>query len=281
MPWIFYHRLSRLILSTLAATGCHGATVEQPTTITLATSTSTRDSGLLDYLLPRFQAETNIRVKVIAVGTGQALELGRRGDADVLLTHAPAAEDQFMAAGHGLERRAVMMNDFVLLGPTNDLAQVADSPTILEALRKIARGQASFVSRGDQSGTHLKELKLWKETALEPAGQWYLESGTGMAATLRLANEKQAYMLCDRGTFLAQRDGLNLAILFEDDRRLLNPYSVMLVYSDSQSGVQQQAARQFLDFLIAPNTQQMIGQFGVSKFGQPLFFPAEQVLNLK
>ncbi|HID20966.1 MAG TPA: tungsten ABC transporter substrate-binding protein [Planctomycetaceae bacterium] len=241
--------------------------------ITLATTTSTRDSGLLDVLIPVFEERTGIEVKVVAVGSGQALEMGRRGDADVLLTHAPAAEERFVAEGHGIERRSVMANDFVVVGPESDPAGIRDQPSAAEAFRRIALRKALFVSRGDESGTHMKERAIWKQAGIEPDGEWYLPVGRGMAEALRVASETQAYALADRGTFLAQRDGLSLSVLLEGDPLLHNPYSVMLVNPDKHSHVNVAAARRFAEFLVAEETQKLISRFGRDRFGQPLFFP--------
>jgi len=261
----------RYIALVALLTGCSAA--QQEATLTLATTTSTRDSGLLDVLVPMFEKETGIKVKVVAVGSGQALELGRRGDADVLLTHAPNAEEQFMAEGHGEQRRGVMYNDFVLVGPETDPAGVKDQTSITEAFRRIARRESPFVSRGDESGTHMKEKKVWKEAGIEPQGKWCIQAGTGMAEVLRMASEKGAYTLADRGTFLAQREGLDLVVLSEGDTLLRNPYAVIVVSSEKLPGINAQAARRFSEFLVSPKTQRVIGEFGVEQFGQPLFFP--------
>jgi tungstate transport system substrate-binding protein len=257
-----------LLLLLLPPLGCSSPSEKS---ITLATTTSARDSGLLDALLPRFRARSGIEVKVVAVGTGQALELGRRGDADVLLVHAPDAEKQFIAEGYGVGRRPLMHNDFVFVGPRKDPAGVAGETSAVAALRKIAQAQASFVSRGDDSGTHKKEKRLWREAGVRPDGDWYLEAGTGMAATLRVANGKRAYTLTDRGTFLAHRDRLDLAILCEGDPRLRNFYSVMLVNPARHPHVQAEAARRFIDFMTSPAVQTFIGQFGREQYGEPLF----------
>ena len=242
--------------------------------LTLATTTSTRDSGLLDELVPRFEKEAGIRVKVVAVGSGQALELGRRGDADVLLTHAPKAEEQFVVEGHGDERLPVMHNDFVLVGPPADPASIEGQSSIVEAFRRIALSGSPFVSRGDESGTHTKEQEVWKEAGITPEGDWYIEAGAGMAAALRMASEKRACTLADRGTFLAQRDRLDLTILSEGDPLLRNPYAIIVVSADKHAGVNHEAATRFAQFLRSAEVQRAIGEFGVERFGQPLFFPA-------
>ena len=239
----------------------------------LATTTSTRDSGLLEVLVPIFEKKTGIEVKVIAVGSGQALELGRRGDADVLLTHSPDAEKAFVTDGHGNERHLIMHNDFLLVGPNTDPAGVKGKESSVEAFRQIAKSKSPFVSRGDESGTHMKERTLWKETQIEPEGDWYVRAGTGMAEALRMAEEKKAYTLTDRGTYLTQRDRLNLVIITEGDARLSNPYSVIVVSSEKHPQVNQIAAQHFADFLLSPDIQRTIGDFGVDRFGQALFFP--------
>jgi tungstate transport system substrate-binding protein len=241
--------------------------------VTLATTTSTQDSGLLDALVPLFRGQTGIEVQVVAVGTGQALELGRRGDADVLLVHDPAAEEKFMAEGHGSRRRPVMHNDFILVGPAADLAGVKGQKSAVAAFAQVARSGAPFVSRGDESGTHALELALWRRAKVEPRGAWYLQAGAGMGQVLRLAGEKRAYALTDRGTFLAQRRGLGLVVLCEGDPMLLNRYSVILVSPDKHPHVRREPAQRFADFLLSPEAQGVIAGFGKDRFGEPLFFP--------
>jgi tungstate transport system substrate-binding protein len=266
MKWVAW------VFLVAAFAGCRSAT--QPSnTLTLATTTSTRDSGLLDVLTPMFERETGIKLKVVAVGSGQALELGRRGDADVLLTHAPDGEAKFMEEGHGARRRRVMHNDFVLVGPRTDPADVAGAKSVADAFTRIAREEAPFVSRGDDSGTHRKEHAIWKAEVIEPQGAWYLRAGSGMAAVLRVANEKGAYTLSDRGTFLAQRDLLDLKILHQGDPLLHNPYTVISVSPEKHPSVNHRAAERFAEFLVSPEVQQVIGEFGVTRHGQPLFFP--------
>jgi tungstate transport system substrate-binding protein len=240
--------------------------------LTLATTTSTRDSGLLDVLVPKFEKETGIAVKVVAVGTGQAIQLGRRGDADVLLVHDPAAEQKFVDAGFGVGRREVMYNDFVLVGPPADPAGVKGHSSITAAFRRVARKQAPFVSRGDESGTHVKEKEIWRRAGMQPQGDWYVRAGAGMGQVLRMADQKRAYTLTDRATFLAQRKGLELVLLSESDPLLRNQYSVIRVNPDKHPHVQKEAARKFADFLLAPETQRAIAAFGKERFGQPLFF---------
>jgi tungstate transport system substrate-binding protein len=259
---------------TLAAGGCTGSA--RAPSLTLATTTSTQDSGLLDVLVPMFREQTGIEVKVVAVGTGQALELGRRGDADVLLVHDPAGEQRFMDEGFGTGRRPVMWNDFVLVGPPDDPAGGKGLKSARAAFARVARhGKTPFVSRGDESGTHARENAVWREADIQPGGKWYVRAGLGMGAALRLAGEKRGYTLSDRGTFLAQRKGLGLAVLCEGDPLLVNQYSVILVSPEKHPHVLREAARKFADFLLAPQTQRAIANFGKDRFGQPLFFPGE------
>ena len=248
----------------------------QPTIpeLILATTTSTQDSGLLDVLVPQFEQESGYRVKTIAVGTGQALRLGERGEADVLLVHAPEEERAWMAAAHGTDRRIVMHNDFVIIGPSDDPAGLRSSPTAADAMVKLALAGAPFVSRGDNSGTNILEKKIWRQAGVDPAGQsWYTEVGQGMGQTLTIANDKQAYTLADRGTYLARRGSLDLAIVAEGFPSFLNVYSVMVVNPDKGPHVNVDGARAFADFMVAPATQTLIGAYGIDRFGQPLFFP--------
>lgn len=221
--------------------------------------------------MPLFGAQTGIEVKVVAVGTGQALQLGRRGDADVLLVHDPDAEQKFMAEGHGAARHEVMHNDFVLVGPPADPAGVRGQASIAEAFRRLARRGALFVSRGDGSGTHARELSIWKQALVEPQGEWYISAGAGMGQVLRMADQKQAYTLADRATYLAQRGGLELVVLSAGDLLLLNRYSVIVVNPEKHPQVRHRAAERFAAFLLAPETQQQIAGFGADQYGQPLF----------
>jgi tungstate transport system substrate-binding protein len=241
--------------------------------ITLATGTTVQDTGLADELLPRFKEQTGIEVKVIAVGTGQALELGRRGDADVLICHDPELEQRFIDEGHGESRRQIMHNDFVLVGPPDDPPGIRGTDSIVAAFEHIAQKQAMFVSRGDESGTHLREKAIWKKAEVFPQGGWYVAAGSGMGHVLRIANEKRAYALSDRGTFLAQRDKLDLSIVSQGDGLLLNRYSVIVVRADKHSPERHERAQRFAAFLVAPETQKLIGEFGVQRFGEPLFHP--------
>lgn len=242
-------------------------------TLTLATTTSTQDTGLLDALVPTFERQTGIKVKVVAVGSGQALELGRRGDADVLLTHAPAAEEKFMAEGFGSERHPVMHNDFVLAGPKADPARVRDQKSVSDAFGLIAKHGSPFVSRGDESGTHQKEREIWKAAGAGPQGDWYIRAGAGMAQALRMATEKRAYTLSDRATFLALKGELDLDLLVQGDPLLRNRYTVILVNPKEHPHVRHEAARRFADFLRSAEVQRRIGEFGNDKYGEPLFFP--------
>jgi tungstate transport system substrate-binding protein len=271
-------RLQALLLAVTTALaiapGC-GTSAKPPVALTLATTTSTQESGLLDALIPRFRDETGVDVRVVAVGSGQALELGRRGDADVLLTHAPAAELTFMEDGWGEERRLVMHNDFVLVGPAPDPAKVKGQASITEAFSRIADEVAPFVSRGDESGTHQKEKEIWKKAGQDPQGAWYIQAGTGMAQALRMANEKQAYTLADRATFLTLRNELELVILTERDPLLQNDYAVLVVSSTKHPHVKVEAARQFADFWTSRATKRMIAEFGLAEFGEPLFVPVK------
>lgn len=238
----------------------------------LATTTSTQDSGLLDLLLPAFEKKTGYKVKTVAVGTGQALALGEKGEADVLLVHAPDAEKKVVAGGSAIERKLVMHNDFIVVGPAADVARIKGR-TAQEALTAIAAAQAVFISRGDDSGTHKMEQALWKKAKLAPAGQpWYQEAGAGMGQTLKIADEKSGYTLSDRATYLAQQKNIRLAVLLEGDPGLLNVYHVMQVNPAKFNKVNAAGAQAFSEFLLLPDTQRLIGEFGKDKYGQPLFF---------
>ena len=244
-----------------------------PADVILATTTSTQDSGLLDELVPLFDEQTGYNLKPIAVGSGAALRLGEEGEADVLLVHSPAAEREFMAGGFGVERETVMSNDFVIVGPEEDPAGIEDEASAVAAMRAIAAAEATFVSRGDESGTHALELRLWEEAGLEPGGSWYQESGTGMGDTLNIANEREGYAITDRGTYLSLRDRLDLAILVEGDPVLLNVYHVITVNPDNGERINVAGGQAFFAFMLAPETQAVIGAFGADRFGQPLFTP--------
>ncbi|MCL6581515.1 MAG: ABC transporter permease [Firmicutes bacterium] len=245
----------------------------------LATTTSVDDSGLLDVLLPPFERSRGCRVDVIAVGSGQALELGRNGDVDVLIVHSPRAEEDFVAAGYGLARVTFMSGDFVLVGPPDDPAGVRASPDLKTAFRRLAaagvRGEAAFISRGDDSGTHRKELDLWRLSAVTPQGSWYLDAGAGMADTLRVAAERGAYTLSDRATFLTA-SGPGLTVLFEGDPLLDNPYSAIAVSPAAHPGVAAGLAQELVSYLVSPEAQALIADFGVDLFGQPVLRPVAE-----
>ncbi|MCA9877408.1 MAG: substrate-binding domain-containing protein [Thermomicrobiales bacterium] len=266
--------LCLLCLALLPLTSrAQDTTPEAAGDVILATTTSTADTGLLDALAPIFQAESGYTLKPIAVGSGAALELSKKGEADVLLVHSPAAELEFMASGFGIERRLVMYNDFVIVGPDSDPAGLADASSAGDALQRIANAGAPFISRGDDSGTHALEKKLWAAVALTPEGDWYTEAGSGMADTLNIANEREAYTISDRGTFLSLRDRLDLGVLVTGDPALLNIYHVILTNPDNGRNIDTAGGQAFLDFLLEPSTQEFIGSFGVEAFGEPLFTP--------
>jgi tungstate transport system substrate-binding protein len=243
--------------------------------VILATTTSTRDAGLLDALLPVFERQTGYRVKVIAVGSGQALELGRRGDADVVLAHAPEAERALVDSGYFVSHRLVMHNDFLIVGPAADPAQLRGMTDAVAALRRLAGRRALFVSRGDQSGTHKLEQKLWRlaETRPPSAGGWYVESGHGMGETLQMTDEKHAYTITDRATYLAWREKVELVPLVEGDPVLYNVYHVLEVSPRNAPRINVAGGRALAEFLVSPATQALIGEFGKSRFGQSLFVP--------
>ena len=267
-------RQTRRVLAVLVLTvlGC-SRTAAPRDSITLATTTSTQDSGLLDVLIPLFEKETGIEVKVVAVGSGQALQLGRRGDADVLLTHAPADEEAFEREGYSLLRVPVMANDFVLVGPPADPARIRGRSSIIDTFSELARRQATFVSRADDSGTHQKEKVIWVACKVQPEGDWYVRAGSGMAQALRMADQKRAYILTDRATYLAQRSNLDLVILSEGDPVLLNPYHVIIIHPEKFPRTRVRSARRFVEFLSSPNAQKVIAEFGIDRHGEPLFFP--------
>lgn len=237
----------------------------------LSTTTSTENSGLLAALIPPFEKANNIKVDVIAVGTGKALQLGRNGDVDVVLVHARPAEEKFVEEGHGVDRMDVMHNDFVIIGPKGDPAGLKDAKTVGEAFKKLAEGKASFVSRGDDSGTHKKEKRLWKKAGVQPKGSWYLEAGQGMGAVLQMAYQKQAYTMSDRGTYIAFEDKIDLPILFEGDEALYNPYGVIAVDPKKHPDVNYDAAKKFMEYITGPKGQKIIAEY--TKNGKQLFFP--------
>jgi len=242
--------------------------------IILATTTSTQDSGLLDVLIPIFEKETGYFVKTIAVGSGQAMAMGQKGEADVMLVHSPDAEKKFVAEGYGVNRRLVMHNDFIIVGPAADPAKIKGVKSSADVLKLVAGANALFLSRGDNSGTHAKEKTLWKKAEINPVGQkWYQETGLGMGQTLNVAAEKKGYTLADRGTYLALKKNLGLDILVEGDAALLNIYHVIEVNSAKWPKANAEGAKAFADFMVSRKTQDIIKTFGVDKFGSPLFFP--------
>jgi tungstate transport system substrate-binding protein len=246
-----------------------------PAELILATTTSTQDSGLLDYLLPGYEQEFNVKIKVVAVGSGQALQMGMDGDADVLLVHSPAKEKEFMEAGHGVRREDVMYNDFVIVGPESDPAKITGLASAGEAFQAIADSGSVFISRGDDSGTHSKEKAIWSAIKLEPAGDWYISAGQGMGAVLTMADEKAGYTLSDRATYLTQtQKGLKLKIMVEGDKLLLNPYGVIAVNPEKNAKIQNELANQFIDWLISVPTQEKIAAFKKDEFGISLFNPS-------
>ena len=242
----------------------------------LATTTSTENSGLLDVLLPPFEERYGVKVKVIAVGTGAAMRTAKDGNADLILVHARSLEDQFIAQGYGTKRYQVMYNDFVIVGPSEDVAKIKGERDVLRALKKIAFSKAGFVSRGDNSGTHIKERSLWEISEIKPEEGWYLESGSGMASTLRIANEKRTYTLSDRATYLHLQKELDLVILCEGDRRLLNSYGLIPVAPQKYPWVKYELAMKLVKYITGKEGQKIIGQYGVVEFGEPLFMPNAQ-----
>jgi tungstate transport system substrate-binding protein len=239
----------------------------------MSTTTSTENSGLLAVLLPPFEEAFNVRVDVIAVGTGKALTLGENGDVDVVFVHARAAEDKFVADGFGVNRRDVMYNDFVIIGPESDPAKLKEAKSAVEAFKKIAETQAQFISRGDDSGTHKKEKEIWAEAGITPEGKWYQEAGQGMGAVLTIANDKQAYTMSDRGTYLAFSDKIDLQVLSEGDPILYNPYGIIAVNPATHPHVNYTKAMALIGWVTSPEGQKIIKEFGKDKFGTPLFYP--------
>jgi tungstate transport system substrate-binding protein len=249
------------------------SSVSAETRIRCASTTSTQNSGLFEHILPIFEKKTGIKVDVVAVGTGAAIEIGKRGDADVVLVHAREQELKAVQGGYFVNRHEFMYNDFVIIGPPNDPAKIKGTKSALEAFRKIAESGYSFVSRGDRSGTHTKELSIWEIAGIEPKGQrWYLEVGQGMARTMRIANEKRAYTLTDRGTWLATKDGLEMTIVFEGDPILFNQYGVMAVNPQRHKHVKYEEAMKFINWLISKEGQQAIASFTDAR-GNQLFIP--------
>lgn len=242
--------------------------------VIFATTTSTQDTGLLDALTPVFEKQTGYRVKTIAVGSGQAMAMGERGEADVLLVHSPEAEEKFIRQGFGVNRRIVMHNDFVILGPGDDPAKIRGMKSAAGAFRKIAASKSLFVSRGDRSGTHVMEQKLWKKTGFNPESEkWYQQTGLGMGQTLAVVVEKKGYTLCDRATYLSQKNKIDIVVLVEGDKDLLNIYHVIEVNRKKFPRVNAGGGKAFADFWVAPDTQKIIRDFGIKKYGGILFYP--------
>lgn len=282
--------LALLMVFALMLSGCTSAPEAEPTPepeteqanqevttpenpdIILATTTSTQDSGLLDVLIPMFEEQTGYRVKTIAVGTGQALAMGEKGEADVLLTHAPASEKPLVESGAVTNYQLVMHNDFILVGPSSDPAKVKDLKSVADAFKAISETSSIFVSRGDDSGTDKKEKGIWKDINIPNEGSWYQETGQGMGQTLNIASQKEGYTLTDRATFLAQKDNLQLEIAVQGEKSLLNIYHVMQVNEEKFPKVNADGAKAFVEFMIDSKTQDIIGEFGMDKYGEPLFF---------
>ena len=252
-----------------------GEETEEKGSVILSTTTSTQDSGLLDYLLPIFTEDTGIEVKTVAVGTGKALQMGRDGEADVLLVHAKEDELKFVEEGHGTQRHDVMYNDFVLVGPKDDPLKLKEQfpDDILESLKAIESNNTTFVSRGDDSGTHKKELNIWKAASIEPDGQWYLSAGSGMADVLKIADEKQAYTITDRATYLSMKTNMDLDIVVEGDENLFNQYGVIPVNPEKGESINHEGALAFMHWFLSEKGQNLIKEFGVEEYGQPLFIP--------
>jgi tungstate transport system substrate-binding protein len=266
--------MQRLLIVLLTVFGLTLPSVAQERSIIVASTTSTEQSGLFGHLLPRFTEKTGIHVNVVAVGTGQALDIGRRGDADVVFVHDKPAEEKFMAEGGGVKRFDVMYNDFVVIGPKSDPAHIAGEKSVLEAFRKIAAAKAPFISRGDRSGTNAAELRYWADAGINPAtetGGWYREIGQGMGAALNMASSANAYVLSDRGTWLSYKSRSELAVLVEGDKRLFNQYGVMLVNPQKHPNVKAAEGQAFIDWLISADGQKTITDFKIG--GEQLFFP--------
>jgi tungstate transport system substrate-binding protein len=266
----------RRLLLVLTMLALPGAAWAQSSSVILATTTSTQDSGLLDVLVPMFEKKTGLTVKTISVGTGQALALAARGEADVTLAHAPSIEKKYVEEGKLLSRRLVMYNDFVIIGPASDPARIKGLGAV-EAMKRISASRSRFVSRGDKSGTHALELDLWRQAGfapgIAPEAAWYIESGQGMGQTLGIADDRRAYTLADRGTWLAFQKRVSLPVLVEKDKPLLNLYSVMEVNPANGPRVNAAGGKAFADFMLAPESQAVIKIFGADRYGQPLFVP--------
>lgn len=264
------------VLAALLVFGCQGRPAPE-NIVRLATTTSVRDSGLLDELTGAFLEDGKYKLQAIAVGSGQAMQLGRTGEADILWVHSPDDEAKFVAEGYGTDRTTFLHNDFVILGPVADPAKIKGTVKAADAFKKIAAAGAPFVSRADNSGTHKKELKLWAVAVVRPGKEAYVEAGQGMAAALAIANEKNAYALADRSTYLAMKKNLGLVVLSEGDEALLNRYSLILVNPAKFPKVNAEGARAFFDFMLSGPAKEMIGKFGVEKYGRQLFFYDHEV----
>ena len=262
----------RLLFALITSFFIISQTTANESPLRLATTTSTANSGLLDYLLPKFTAETAIEVHMIAVGTGKALRLGREGDVDIVLVHARAAEDAFVEGGYGVDRADVMYNDFIIVGPKSDPAGAASSDSVAQVLQRIYDSEQPFISRGDDSGTHKRELILWQSAGKTAAGSWYREVGQGMGKTLQIANEVDGYTMTDRGTWLAYQSKLDIQLLFEDDPPLFNPYGIIAVNPELHPDVNYAGAIELIKWITAPRAQKMIGRFKIK--GQQLFVPS-------
>jgi tungstate transport system substrate-binding protein len=261
---------SEAVATTAGDTATTAAPSGDTSEVVLASTTSTQDSGLFDELIPAFEeAYPEYRVQVIAVGSGEAMRLGEEKAADVLLVHSPAAEEEFVANGFGTERQDVMYNDFIIVGPADDPAGIKGMTSAADAFTQIAESESTFVSRGDESGTHAKEKTIWEAAALEPNGDWYQSAGQGMGEVLRISSEQGAYTLTDRATYLSAQDTLDLEIMVEGDEALFNQYGVIPV-TDANN---QEGAQAFADWIVSPEAQELIGSFGVEEFGEPLFVP--------
>jgi tungstate transport system substrate-binding protein len=260
-----------LSVSTLAIMAMISVTAQAVEHLKLSTTTSTENSGLLAVLNPVFEAKYDAKIDVIAVGTGKALKIGSNGDVDVVFVHAPEAELKYVEQGDFILRQAVMHNDFVIVGSVKDPANIAQAKSAVEALQKIAKSKAGFISRGDDSGTHKKEKKLWAEANIKPEGSWYIQAGQGMGAVLTIADEKQAYALADRGTEIAYADKMSLKVLFDGDKALFNPYHVMAVNPEKHPHVKYELAKKYIEFVTGKEGQAIIA--GFQKSGQQLFYP--------
>jgi tungstate transport system substrate-binding protein len=267
------------MFTMLVLAGCKGESVkdnavEENTSIILSTTTSTENSGLLDAILPVFKEQTNIDVKVVAVGTGKALQMGRDGEADVLLVHAKPSEETFVSENHGVERFDVMYNDFVIVGPESDPAGLKEyASNVVEALKKLNSSGEKFISRGDDSGTHKKEKSLWASAEITPEGDNYISAGKGMGDAIQMTDEMQGYTMSDRATFLSMSDKIDLKVIVEGDEILFNQYGVIAVNPEKNDKINSKGADEFIKWLLSEETQKLISEFGVEKFGQPLFVP--------